>query len=133
MADEKTDIEKSAGGTAAEHTRSERHYTPAVDIYETDGSLVLVADMPGVSRQDVEVDLEKGVLSIFGKTRPKSLDQGYTPIAAEFEPGHWHRRFQLGDRIDAERIEASMDAGVLRLVLPKVSEARSRKIEIKAG
>jgi len=133
MAEKEANLEKRDDRGGVEYTRSERHYTPAVDIYETDAELVMLVDMPGVTREGVDVDLEKGILSIFGQSEPEEPEPGFRPVSREFQRGHYHRHFHLSDEIDAESIAASMSRGVLRLVLPKVSAACSRKVEIKAG
>ena len=132
MDGEKVEIEK-AERADAEQTRSGRHFVPAVDIYETPEKLVVLVEMPGVGREDVDVDLEKGVLSVFGRSKPRKLDEGYRPVSVEFETGHFQRSFRLGERIEAERIEAAMKAGVLKLVLPKSSAVRSHRIEVKGA
>jgi HSP20 family molecular chaperone IbpA len=133
MAERDSKLEKAGAAGGVEHTRSERHYTPAVDIYETESELVMLVDLPGVAKEDVDLDLEKGVLSIFGRSGKQEPDAGFQPLRREFERGHYHRHFHLSDEIDAEGIAASMSRGVLRLTLPKVSAAQSRKVEIKAG
>lgn len=127
----KPEVEKRAETAPAEQTRSEPHFTPAADIVETAESLVVLMDMPGVGKDDVEVGLDQGVLSVFGRARSRKLDEGFRPVYAEYQPGHYQRSFQLGDEIDAEKIEASMRDGVLRLVLPKSAGAQARRIEIK--
>ncbi len=133
MDGEKVEIEKAEGGLDAEQTRSGRHFVPAVDIYEGEESLVVLVEMPGVSREDVDVGLEKGVLSVFGRSKPRKLDEGYRSVSSEFEAGHYQRSFRLSEEIDSERIEAAMKSGVLRLVLPKSSRMRSQRIEVKGA
>jgi HSP20 family protein len=131
MAEESTEVRTRDEAAPAEFTRSERHYTPAVDIYETPESLVILVEMPGVAKEGVDVDLDKGVLTVFGKARARQLDEGYRLVSGEYYPGHFQRSFRLGEQIDKEKIVASMNRGVLRLVLPKSAAARSRKIEVK--
>lgn len=114
----------------AEYTHSGEHYVPAVDILENDAELVLLADMPGVAPGDVEVDLEGGELSIFGRARERTLDRDFAVAVREHQPGHFARTFTLGQEIDAGRIEASMRGGVLRLRLPKSAAALTRRIKV---
>ena len=133
MSEKSEAIQKRDSSPEAEHTRSERHYSPPVDIYETDESLVLLLEMPGVAKEDVDISLEKGVLSVFGRARRREIEGGFRAAAREFERGHYQRSFALGDEIDSEKIEATMSRGVLRLALPKSQGARLRRIEVKGN
>jgi len=117
---------------AAERTRDRLAFVPRADIYETDDSITVVVDMPGVDENMLDVMLENEVLTISGFVdleEPEDLDLVY----AEYRVGDYQRAFTLSDQIDREGIEASVKDGVLRLHLPKITEARKRKIEIKAG
>lgn len=106
--------------------------TPRVDIMENDTQVVLIADMPGVSEKDVDIDLQHNCLSIKGNRVFKAED-GMKLTNAEFQPAYiYERQFTLGDIIDTENITASMKDGVLRLTLPKVKEATPRRIEVKS-
>mgnify|MGYP000968219479 CR=1 FL=1 len=133
MADqEKGAMERREETRPAERTRIEREYSPDVDIYETEKELVLVADMPGVERQSVDVDLSGGVLTVTGRVKARRLDDGFGCIDCEFRPGDFSRSFALSEEIDSSKIEASMSRGVLRVRLPKATP-ESRKIAIKEG
>ncbi len=133
MADqEKGALERREESRPAERTRMEREYVPDVDIYETEQELVLVADMPGVDSQSVDVDLSAGVLTLTGRLKARRLDSGFTCIDREFRTGNFSRSFALSEEIDAAKIEAAMSRGVLKVRLPKAVPA-SRKIEIKEG
>jgi len=114
-----------------ELTRETRQFVPDVDIYETDDSLVLLADMPGVGSDGLDIRLEKNILTIHGKTT--GIDVADRKIVRmEYEPGDYHRAFTLSEEIDQEKIEASMKNGVLKLRLPKAAQARARIIPVKA-
>ena len=113
----------------AEATRQVRQYLPDVDIYETDDALMLVADMPGIRADQLDVRLEKDVLTIHGQASPVDVGER-TLIHAEYEPGDYYRAFSLSDEIDRERIEASLKNGVLTLRLPKAASAKPKKIKI---
>jgi len=114
-----------------ELTRETRQLVPDVDIYETDDSLVLLADMPGVGPDGIDVRLEKNILMIHGKT--SGIDVGERKIVRmEYEPGDYHRAFTLSEEIDQDKIEASVKNGVLKLRLPKAEQARARTIPVKA-
>jgi len=113
-------------------TKESAVYMPYVDIYETKDELVLLADMPGVCEKDVNVDLEKGVLTIRGHAEPEKHD-GFQPLQSEYGVGDYERRFTLSNEIDATRIGASIKDGVLKVVLPKAEEVKARKIPVSAG
>jgi HSP20 family protein len=116
----------------AERTRARRAYIPRVDIYETDDSLVMLADMPGVDENSVDITLEKNVLSINGYLEPEQPDN-YSLAYGEYEVGDYQRSFTLSDEIDRDKIEAIVKNGVLRLHLPKAGPAKTRKITVKAS
>jgi HSP20 family protein len=119
-------------GSAAERTRARAVYTPRTDIYETETGLVVLVELPGVRPEDAEVILEKNVLTIRGHTR-EHAPEGFSPIYREYETGDFERAFTLSDELDGQRIEASAEGGVLRLFLPKVGPAESKRIEVRAG
>jgi HSP20 family protein len=127
---EKKDLE-TRGESGVEQTRSGPVYTPAVDIFETEGAITVLADMPGVNVDDFSIDLRENVLTLSGVVRePKGENE--TDVLREFDSGGtYHRRFTLADTIDQAKIEASLKDGVLRLELPKVEAVKPRKISIK--
>ena len=114
-----------------EKTRAGRFFLPEVDIQELNDSLKLFADMPGVKQSDVEVTLDKGILTIVG-TVSTEVYQKLTPLYTEYNVGNYFRQFELNEDIDAHRINASMKDGVLELTLPKSERARPRRIEVNA-
>jgi HSP20 family protein len=115
-----------------ETTRPGTYFQPAVDIFETKDELVLVADMPGVPPDGVDVDLEGDELSIEGRVRSGEYD-GLKPLYVEYGVGGFYRRFTLGEMIDREGIKAQMKNGVLVLKLPKAERARARRITVDAA
>lgn len=106
-----------------------RYYTPPADIYENDQSITLELEVPGVSKDQVSISLEKGVLEIDGKIDPKRYD-GFVPLYTEYGVGHYSRRFEVSDAIASDKISASMEDGILTIVLPRAEAAKPRKIEI---
>ncbi len=100
---------------------------PAVDICETDEGLTLVADIPGVNKDGLSVDVDQGVLTIAGRTEEKRQAQA---IFREFELASYYRQFQLPTEIDTDKIAAELKNGVLTLHLPKAEAAKPRRIEI---
>ena len=122
---------REATSASAEGTRGVPYFSPAVDIYETEGELTLVADMPGVDGSGVEIDLKDNVLTLHGhaaQTKP----EGMTPVYREYREGGYYRQFILSEIVDQEKISAQMSAGVLRVSLPKVSKAKPRKIQVRS-
>lgn len=107
-------------------------YTPALDIHETPDGLILEADLPGVPPDQLEVRVEDNVLYIHGKIRWPNLENGRA-LYEELRPGDFYRSFILSDEVDAEKITADFEQGVLRLQLPRASKARPRKIEVRTG
>jgi HSP20 family molecular chaperone IbpA len=109
---------------------SERFAPPAVDIYETPNALVLMADMPGVSKENLEVRVDQGMLTIQGKA--SHLVPG-EPIYREIELTGFYRQFEINEDIDTDKIDARMRYGVLELNLPKAEKAKQKKIEVKVN
>lgn len=118
--------------TSEEYTRPGRTFAPDVDIFENADKLQLVADMPGVDEQSVEVHVEKGVLTIEGHVSLKDYEN-LTPVYTEYNVGNYARRFTLSSEIDTERIKARMKNGVLELELPKAEHAKPRRITVSAS
>lgn len=115
--------------THREETRSVgRILTPAVDIFESEDSLTLVADMPGIEKDGLEINLEKGVLTINGEMKMESRGKA---IVREFIPANYYRQFKLSEYIDAEKTSAELNKGVLTLKIPKAESAKPKKIEIR--
>lgn len=136
MAKEKTHevqaVERDDSSTAVEQTRSGPAYTPAVDIFEEGERITLLADMPGVSKDDLRIDLHENVLTLTGDTvSPEG--EAEADVFREYYSGRFHRQFTLSDKIDQGKIEAKLTDGVLRLVLPKAEASKPRQIKIKVG
>lgn len=122
----KKEIESSTGEPMSEGVT----YVPDVDILESEDAILLHADLPGVKPDDVDIDLREGILTLTAKVeRPESQQR---LIYREYEIGGYQRRFTVGERIDAGKINAQFDNGVLTLTLPKAEEAKPRKIKIQS-
>ena len=116
----------------AELTRPGLVFTPYVDIFETDDEITLLADMPGVSADNLTIDLRENILTLTGEVAPFE-GANKEDVLIEYEIGKYHRQFNLSSVIDQNKIDAKLNDGVLRLSLPKVEEAKPRQIEVKAG
>ena len=127
------DMEKrEVAETGAERTRDRLAFVPRADVYETEDAIFVVADMPGVDENSVDIMLEDNVLTINGYVESQQ-PEGHNLAYAEYRVGDYVRAFTLSDRIDRNGIEARVRDGVLHLRLPKSEEARRRKIPIRAG
>ena len=117
--------------TGRESTRAqERYVLPVVDIYETPDSLVLMADLPGVSKEDLDVRVDNNVLTIQGKSNHAALGEA---TYREYELANFFRQFELSERVDQGKIAAELKHGVLTLHLPKTERARPRQIEVRVS
>jgi HSP20 family protein len=116
----------------AEHTRERRLYTPAVDIIERKDDILLIADMPGVDENGLDITVDKRDLTIYGKVEAE-IPANHTLVSSEYGIGDYQRAFTLSDAVDTEKIQATIKNGVLRLVLPKADAAMARKIPVTAG
>lgn len=128
MTDRK-DITKTEN-KAIEKTRELRTATPSVDIYENENEILLFADMPGVHKDDITVNIENGKLAISGVRR---LDHQGVSNWEEFVDVEYVRSFSIPQTINVEDVEANLKDGVLSLHLPKSEAAKPRLIEIKAA
>jgi HSP20 family molecular chaperone IbpA len=127
MTEKNMTVSKEQTPASREATRSGRRYlAPPVDIAETEEGLVLVADVPGLDEQHVEISVDQGVLTIEGKAGFGSGDMLWREYAMD---GYW-RQFQLPDSYDAAKARADVRFGVLTLHLPKAEAAKPRKITI---
>lgn len=118
--------------TGTERTRERVAFVPRADIYETGEAITVMVDMPGVDETSVDITLEDNVLTINGYVEPMQ-PEGHSLAYAEYRVGDFERAFTLSDEIDRDGIQAVVRDGVLQLHLPKSTEARVRKIAIKAG
>lgn len=114
-----------------EETRAgERYIKPAVDIIETDDGLTLIADIPGASKDTMDVTVEKGILTV---NAPVSRSMPGRSIYTEFELAHYYRQFSIPETLNDERVKAEFFNGLLTLKIPVSEAAKPHKIKIKAG
>jgi len=117
--------------TPAELTRPGLVFTPAVDIFENEKEITLLADMPGVKSEGLTIDIRENTLTLDGDVQsPEGPDED--DILREYRTGKYYRQFTLSQVIDQGKIGAELKDGVLRLKLPKVEAATPRKIAVKA-
>ena len=117
----------ASSALSRETTRAkERYISPAVDIYETEEGLTLVADVPGLSEKSLNISIEQGILTIEGDAAAGVGDYQYREFVMA---GYW-RQFQLSETLDAEKARAEVRHGVLTLHLPKAEAAKPKRIAI---
>jgi len=117
---------------SAEATRREEALLPAVDIHEENDAVHILADMPGVTRDSLVIEVDNGVLSLEGEVAI-AMPEGLSPLYAEVRAQRYARRFTLSHEIDSEAIMASIDNGVVHLTLPRRDTHRRRRIEVQAA
>lgn len=127
---ERKDVTTQETKTKDEPNALERAIRPAVDIFENETGIVLVADMPGVSKERLEVKLEKDTLSIEG-AMDITMPPGMEPVYADIRSTRYQRSFSLSSELDGEKIEAGLKDGVLTLRIPKRAKYQPRKIEVR--
>mgnify|MGYP003573969673 CR=1 FL=1 len=115
--------------TMPEQSRDIETITPVVDIYENEEEILLHADMPGVSKEDISVNVNNGRLDISGT---RNMNVSGAAHWEEFADAEFRRSFSVPQTIDIEKVHAELKEGVLKLHLPKAEAAKSRQIEIKA-
>ena len=121
---QKREVDKKQESTAPART-----FVPATDIFETDGALTIVMEMPGTDKNDLDISVEDGVLHVEGRLNFDKY-QGLQPLYTEYNIGHYRRSFSLSNKIAQDKIAAEMQDGVLTLVLPKAEEAKPRRISV---
>lgn len=109
-----------------------KEYTPAVDIYEKDDGILIRFDMPGVTQEQVDIQLDNNELKITA-TQEGGTPEGMDLLAGEYGTGMFRRKFAVPQQIDRDQIKARLHNGVLNLELPKAEQDKPRKIEISTG
>jgi HSP20 family molecular chaperone IbpA len=117
--------------TTAEQERR-RAIAPAVDVYEDESGITLLADMPGVPREQLEIKVEADTLLIEGEVQP-AMPEGLEAVYAELRTPRYRRSFTLSRELDTGKIDAQLKDGVLRLRIPKQAHAQPRRISVNAA
>jgi HSP20 family molecular chaperone IbpA len=115
---------------APERVQQRVTVTPRVDVYENANELLLVADIPGATKESVSIQLDKGQLTIEASRRE---DKVGSPLVAEYRAIDYARVFAIPQGIDGSKIDAQLSGGVLRLRLPKSEALKPRRIEVRAN
>ncbi len=112
-----------------EATFPTRMFLPVTDIFESDHALTMLVEMPGVSKESIEVKVEADILTIDGRIDFAKYE-GLQPLYTEYNIGNFSRTFQLSNEIEQAGIKAELKDGVMKLVLPKAERAKPRRIEV---
>ena len=123
-------LESSYDDNGSEGSISTAEWVPAVDIKEEDDKFVLLADIPGVKPEDIEVHMDAGVLTVKGEKESvsKTEKDGYKRV--ERSSGSFYRRFNLPDSADGDAINAKCKLGVLEIIIPKREAVKPKKITV---
>lgn len=126
------ELERAHEGSPNEGTIATAEWSPSVDIKEDADKFVLQADIPGVKPEDIDVNMENGVLTIKGekKTEAKTEQEGYKRVERTY--GTFYRRFSLPDTANADAISAKSKHGVLEIVIPKREAVKPKKISVES-
>ena len=133
MADQTTTTTAAPGPpqeSPASVATGQRQITPPVDIYETAEELVLMADIPGVASEDLEIHVDRNQLTIRGHSRQAASDGA---ASREYELGDYCRQFELSDTVNLDEITAELKHGVLLLHVPKAPAAKPRRIAVQVN
>jgi HSP20 family protein len=124
--------EKQEVAASIEQTRPGAVFVPNVDIFETDKQITLLADLPGVTAENLNIDLRDNILTLSGEVMPfEGADE--KDLLIEYEIGKYYRQFTLSDVVAQNQIDAQLKDGVLRLTLAKAEKAKPRTITVSAG
>ncbi|MBI1388884.1 MAG: Hsp20 family protein [bacterium] len=121
--------QENQGSVTQELSREEQFYVaPPVDIHEHSDRIVLVADVPGATKEGIRVKVEDNVLTLEASTE---TNEPVAPVYREYQMVNFFRQFEFSEQIDSEKISAELKNGVLTVNLPKVEKAKPRQIEVK--
>ncbi|MGD8618959.1 MAG: Hsp20/alpha crystallin family protein [Gammaproteobacteria bacterium] len=129
---ETRDVSRQEATAAQDVKQQEQAILPDVDIFENEAGITVQADMPGVSRDRLDVHIDSDTLTIEGKA-VIPMPEGMDALYADIRSTRYQRSFSLSRELDSERIEAALKDGVLTLHIPKREEHRPRRIEIQTA
>ncbi|MCX8070366.1 MAG: Hsp20/alpha crystallin family protein [Thermodesulfovibrionales bacterium] len=131
MEDKSKEIIKKEADTpeGVERTRDEKVFLPAVDIIERKDDIIIISDVPGCDENTVDITLEKNILTINAKVNKDNITDKRL-VLNEYEVGDYQRVFTLSNEVDRDKIQAKVKNGLLKVILPKAAQAKSRKIAV---
>tara|TARA_R100001460_G_scaffold66572_1_gene106906 strand:- start:2154 stop:2594 length:441 start_codon:yes stop_codon:yes gene_type:complete len=104
---------------------------PKVNVYEYDDKVGVVAEIPGLDKADLQIDVEDGVLTVAGNKHGLFDDEGAKVIRRELKHSSFKRQFELGEQLDGEKIKASFKDGLLSIEIPKIEPEKPKKHSVK--
>ena len=122
------DIEKSVGVKPFQGTSY-----PKVNVYEYDEKVAIIAEIPGLDKKDLKVDVEEGILVISGDKHALYNNEGAKVVRRELKSSSFKRQFELGELLDGDNIKASFKDGLLTIDIPKVEPTQPKKLSVKIG
>jgi HSP20 family protein len=120
-------------GNSQEESLTSSSFAPAVDVYEDEHNVTLKIEVPGIDEKDIDVRIENNTLTVHGerKIEKEEKEENYRRVERQY--GSFTRTFNLPPTVDAERVQADYDKGVLRITLPKKAEAKPKQIKVNVG
>jgi HSP20 family protein len=118
---------------AQDETLTSSTFAPAVDVYEDEHTVTLKVEVPGIDEKDIDIRLENNTLTVHGerKIEKEEKEENYRRVERQY--GSFTRTFTLPPTVDAEKVSASYDKGVLKVALPKKAEAKPKQIKVNIG
>ena len=130
IADFEREVDRVFNNVVSSDELPERKFSPAIDVVENDNETLLVAELPGVRKEDVKISLENDILTISGSRKSNSLPEKASWVRNEIRTGEFTRSVRLPKGIDVGKISAEISNGILKVVLPKAEEIKPREIRI---
>ena len=124
---------ESYGPEGRDESLTTSQFAPPVDVYEDEHNVVLKVEVPGVDEKDIDVRVENNVLTVHGERKVEKEEKEENFRRIERQYGSFTRTFTLPSTVDAERIQADYDKGILKIVLPKKAEAKPKSIKVNVG
>jgi HSP20 family protein len=124
---------ESYGPEGRDESLTTSQFAPPVDVYEDEHNVVLKVEVPGIDEKDIDVRVENNVLTVHGERKVDKEEKEENFRRIERQYGSFTRTFTLPSTVDAERIQADYDKGILKIVLPKKAEAKPKSIKVNVG
>ena len=120
-------------GNSQDESLTSSSFAPAVDVYEDEHNVTLKIEVPGIDEKDIDVRVENNTLTVHGerKIEKEEKEENYRRVERQY--GSFTRTFNLPPTVDAEKVQADYDKGVLRITLPKKAEAKPKQIKVNVG
>jgi HSP20 family protein len=124
---------ESYGPEGREESLVTSSFAPPVDVYEDEHNLTLKLEVPGIDEKDIDVRIENNVLTVHGERKIEKEEKEENFRRVERQYGSFTRTFTLPTSVDAEKVAANYDKGILKIVLPKKAEAKPKQIKVNVG